>query len=198
MRNLGKPFCFSCGNTPGYSAASTAPSNSFPGKKLFGADAIPSYLCWRRNQQSWVHPTEFWFLTNGLNLQAVIFLLHGRNINFLNFQVGNNQTDTTFYQQVCSKIPEKKSLILDWNHHLNWSISGVFKTSRKNIFKGYWIKSQHLTLKGKQRSRHWSWKQKLTDVFACPGMVLHSRNPRDVQETEVNQGRVSWHAQQKE
>lgn len=133
-----------------------------------------------------------------LNLQAVIFLLHGININFLNFQVGNNQTDTTFYQRVCSKIPEKKSLILDWNHHLNWSISGVFKTSWKNIFKGYWIKSQHLTLKGKQRSRHWSWKQKLTDVFACPGMVLHSRNPRDVQETEVNQGRVSWHAQQKE
>lgn len=65
------------------------------------------YLCWRRSQHSWVHPTEFWFLTNSLNLQAMIFLLHGMNINFLNFQVGSNQTDTTFYQRVCSKIPPK-------------------------------------------------------------------------------------------
>lgn len=39
-KELGKPLCFSCGNTPGYWAASTASSNSFAGKKLSGADAI--------------------------------------------------------------------------------------------------------------------------------------------------------------
>lgn len=111
-------FCFPRGNTPGYSAASTASGSSLLGSLGL---MLSLHICAAEgNQHSWVHPTEFWFLNNGLNLQAMIFLFHEMNINFLNFQVGSNQTDTTFYQWACSKIPEKKkSLILDWNHHLN-------------------------------------------------------------------------------